>query len=151
MPWYGPLPLAGIDDLNYATTSYEHRESIKAETPRKLEKYNLFTNHSKTEEGEAPDKRPPPPPPPPPLTDPGDKLLWSDLDWLMPPVMQPPEPTYKNIKLLGTKIPSKSSESTSFQNASAQNTKFASSEPTSNQYSCTTPKLGPLLQLSKRA
>ena len=46
------------DDLSYATTSYEHRESIKAETPRKLEKYNLFTNHSKTEEGEAPDKRP---------------------------------------------------------------------------------------------
>ena len=95
------------DDLSYATTSYEHRESIKAETPRKLEKYNLFTNHSKTEEGEAPDKRPPPPPPPPPLTDPGDKLLWSDLDWLVPPVMQPPEPTYKNIKLLGTKIDTK--------------------------------------------
>ena len=65
------------DDLSYATTSYEHRESIKAETPRKLEKYNLFINHSKTEEGEAPDKRPPPPPPPPPLTDPGDKVLWS--------------------------------------------------------------------------
>ena len=73
-------------DLSYATASYEHRESINAETPRKLEKYNLVTNHSKTEEGEALDKRPPPPPPPPPLTDPGDKLLWSDLDWLMPPV-----------------------------------------------------------------
>ena len=95
------------DDLSYATTSYEHRESIKAETPRKLEKYNLFINHSKTEEGEALDKRPPPPPPPPPLTDPGDKLLWSDLDWLVPPVMHPPEPTYKNIKLLGTKIDTK--------------------------------------------
>ena len=34
-------------------------------------------------------------------------LLWSDLDWLVPPVMQPPEPTYKNIKLLGTKIDTK--------------------------------------------
>ena len=32
------------------------------------------------------------------------KILWSPLDWLIPPKMSPPEPTYKNIKLLGTKL-----------------------------------------------
>ena len=101
------LEIFYADDLSFATTSYYHRENIKTETPRKLEKYNLFTNHSKTEEGEAPDKRPPPPPPPPPLTNPGNRILWSELDWLIPPIMSPPEPSYKNIKLLGTKIDTK--------------------------------------------
>ena len=98
------LDLFYADDLTYATTSAEHRTIIRKETPRKLEKYNLFTNESKTEEGEAPDRRPPPPPPPPPLEDPGDKVLWSCLDWLKPPKMLPPEPTYKSIQLLGTKL-----------------------------------------------
>ena len=95
------------DDLTYATTSSEHRAEIRKEVPKKLEKYNLFSNQSKTEEGEAPDRRPPPKPPPPPLEDPGDRILWSELDWLVPPKMSPPEPTYKNIKLLGTKLDTK--------------------------------------------
>ena len=92
------------DDLTFATTSSEHRQYIKETTPNKLQKYNLFANKSKTEEGEAPDRRPPPPPPPPPEEDPGNKILWSPLDWLLPPVMKPPEPSYKNIQLLGTKL-----------------------------------------------
>ena len=54
---------------------------------KKLEKYNLFSNESKTEEGEAPGRRPPPNPPPPPLEDPGPHILWSELDWLIPPKM----------------------------------------------------------------
>ena len=99
------LDIFYADDLTYATTSAEHRLHIKDTTPRKLEKYNLFANRSKTEEGEAPDKRPPPPPPPPPDEDPGDKILWCpEVDWLLPPVMSPPEPSYRNIKLLGTKL-----------------------------------------------
>ena len=43
-------------------------------------------------------------PVPPPLKDPGDKILWSKLDGLKPPVMPVPEPTYKNLKLLDTKL-----------------------------------------------
>ena len=50
---------------------------------------------------------PPPPPPPPPLVDPGTKLLYSALDWLVPDEMLAPEPNYKNIKLLGTKLDTK--------------------------------------------
>ena len=92
------------DDLTYATTSKDHKEEIKQEAPKKLKKYDLLVNGTKTEEGEAPDRRPPPPPPPPPLKDPGDKLLWSELDWLKPPKMPVPVPTYKNLKLLGTKL-----------------------------------------------
>ena len=52
----------------------------------------------KTEEGEAPA------PPPPPLVDPGTRLLYSALDRVLPDNMLPPEPNYKNIKLLGTKM-----------------------------------------------
>ena len=92
------------DDLAFATTSKAHRTQTKTDVPRKLQRYNLHVNVTKTEEGEAPDKRPPSPPPPPPMQDPGDKILWSELDWLIPPKMPPPEPTYKAIKLLGTKL-----------------------------------------------
>ena len=95
------------DDLTYATTSQEHRTQIKNDTPRKLRNYGLHVNESKTEEGEAPDKRPPPPPPPPPDEDPGDRILWGTLDWLVPPKMYPPRPTYKDIKLLGTRLDTK--------------------------------------------
>ena len=80
------------DDLTYATTSKNHRTDIKRETPKKLEKFNLHVNASKTEEGEAPDKRQPPRPPPPPAEDPKDKILWSELDWLLPPKMTPQTP-----------------------------------------------------------
>ena len=71
------LDIFYADDLTFATTSSEHRQYIKETTPNKLQKYNLFANKSKTEEGEAPDRRPPPPPPPPPEEDPGNKILWS--------------------------------------------------------------------------
>merc|ERR1712102_180914 len=39
-----------------------------------------------------------------PLVNPEDRILWSELDWLLPLVTKPPEPSYKNIKLLGTKL-----------------------------------------------
>ena len=91
------LDLFYADDLTYATTSSDHRVQIKTETPKKLAKYNLHVNNTKTEEGEAPDRRPPPEPPPPPLEDPGDRILWSGFDWLMPQKMYPPEPSYKNM------------------------------------------------------
>ena len=101
------LDIFYADDLTYATTSKKHKTSIKNSTPQKLEKHNLFVNRTKTEEGEAPDKRPPPPPPPPPDEDPGIKISYSYYDWLVPPVMPTPEPSYKNIKLLGTKLDTK--------------------------------------------
>ena len=98
------LEIFYADDLTYATTSQKHKEDIKKSTPKVLKAYNLHVNEDKTEEGEAPDRRPPPPPPPPPLEDPGDKINWSALDWLIPPKTKAPEPSYKSIKLLGTKL-----------------------------------------------
>ncbi|MCP3931782.1 MAG: hypothetical protein GY705_22125, partial [Bacteroidetes bacterium] len=98
------LDIYYADDLTFATTSKALKEETKKDVPVRLKKYNLHVNETKTEEGEAPDKRPPPPPPPPPLEDPGDKILWSELDWLLPPKTKAPEPSYKNIKLLGTKL-----------------------------------------------
>ena len=98
------LDIFYADDLTYVTLTSTSRKDIKEDTPRKLERYNLFVNLGKTEEGEAPDRRPPPPPPPPPDEDPGTKLLYSALDWMMPEEMSAPEPNYKDIKLLGSKL-----------------------------------------------
>ena len=52
------LDISYADDLTFASTSKKHREDIKTETPVKLKNYNLHVNETKTEEGEAPDKRP---------------------------------------------------------------------------------------------
>ena len=101
------LEIYYADDLTYSTTSNDHRDNIKKTIPERLKNFNLHVNTGKTEEGEAPDRRPPPPPPPPPEKDPGTKILWSPLDWLLPPKMKPPDPSYKNIKLLGTKLDTK--------------------------------------------
>ena len=46
------------DDLTYASETTGDREEIKKDVPSKLKSYNLFVNLGKTEEGEAPDKRP---------------------------------------------------------------------------------------------
>merc|ERR1711923_286958 len=44
----------------------------------------------------------------PPDEDPSDRILWGTcLDWLIPPKMFPPRPTYKDIKLLGTRLDTK--------------------------------------------
>ena len=101
------LDIFYADDLTYATTSKNHRTDIQNNTPQKLEDHNLFVNTTKTEKGEAPDRRPPPPPPPPPDEDPGIKISWSYWDFLIPPEMPIPEPSYKDIKLLGTKLDTK--------------------------------------------
>ena len=45
------------DDLTNATTSQQHRQDIKDNTPQKLKNHNLFVNGTKTEEREAPDRR----------------------------------------------------------------------------------------------
>ena len=46
------------DDLSFATQTAVKRENIKTDVPQKLESYNLHVNLGKTEEGEAPDRRP---------------------------------------------------------------------------------------------
>ena len=79
------LDVLYADDITFATTSKEHRADIKEEIPKKLEKFNLHVNQTKTEEGEAPDRRPLSKPPPPPLVNPGTAILWSELDWLIHP------------------------------------------------------------------
>ena len=52
------LEVIYTDDLTYASTSQQHKEDIKKTTPKDLKAYNLHVNEDKTEEGEAPDKRP---------------------------------------------------------------------------------------------
>ena len=95
------------DILTFTTFSEKQREDLKEQIPKKLQNFNLHINKEKPEEGEAPDRRPPAPPPPPPKEDPGTKILWSPLDWLLPPKMPTPEPSYKKIKLLGTHLDTK--------------------------------------------
>ena len=95
------------DDITYATSDSQSRAEIKTKTPDLLKKYNLSVNLGKTEESEALSKQHKAPPPPPPEEDPEDKVLWSELDWLIPPKSKPPEQTYTQTKLLGSKIGTK--------------------------------------------
>ena len=74
------LDIFYANDLTYAITEESQRAHTKKVVPKKLKKYNLHGNHTKTEEGDAPDRRPPPPPPPPPPSNPHDRILWSELD-----------------------------------------------------------------------
>ena len=74
------------DDITYATKHTETTESIKKVVPEILQTHNLMINHTKTEEFVIP--KPPPPSPPPPTLDTllahkNDKILWSELDWLV--------------------------------------------------------------------
>ena len=52
------LDIFYADDLIYVTTEESHRADTKKAVPKKLNKYNLDANHTKTEEGDAPNKRP---------------------------------------------------------------------------------------------
>ena len=64
----------------------------KTKTSAKLKVYNLHTNESKTKEDGASDIQ--------------NSMEWS---WLAPPTSNaPPDPRYKNINLLGTKLDAKS-------------------------------------------
>ena len=45
------LDIFYADDLTYATTSQQHRQDIKDNTPQKLKNHNLHVNGTKTEEG----------------------------------------------------------------------------------------------------
>ena len=92
------------DDITYVTTCKSLIEDLKKTTPQRLKDYNLSANETKTEEYEAPDRRPAPPPPPPPEKPPENLTLWSSLDWILPPQTKPPEPRWRECKLLGSKI-----------------------------------------------
>ena len=98
------LDLQYADDLTYATSTHTSREEIKENIPQRLTDYNLSVNLTKTEECEAPDKQQPPPPPPPPLQPPENLITWSEFDWILPTKTTAPEPNWKNIKLLGSKL-----------------------------------------------
>ena len=94
------------DDLTYATISQEHRMKIKTDTPQKLINYGIHVNETKTEEGEAPDKRP--------LHHHLPHLMkilviesYGKLRLVAPTKGVPQRPTYKDIKLLGTRLDTK--------------------------------------------
>ena len=91
------------DDITYATTDKTHIPKIKAEIPEKLKDYNLEVNQNKTEEYEAPGTKHTPPPAPP-SEPPENTIMWSELDWMLPPPTKPPEAKWKHCKLLGTKL-----------------------------------------------
>ena len=87
-------------DLTYVTLMSTSRKDIKEDTPRKLERYNLFVNLGKLEEGEAPDRRPPSSSTSSPDKDLGTKLLYSLLDWMMPEKCLLLSPTIKTSDFL---------------------------------------------------
>ena len=96
------------DDVTYATERKSTSESIKCEIPKLLKTHNLKINETKTEEYIIP--KPPPLPPPTPTMDTllaykNDKILWSELDWLVnykPPPAKDLTPDWKTCKLLGS-------------------------------------------------
>ena len=69
-----------------------------------LEKYNLKVNAEKTEKYEIPR----PPPPPPTMEDllkhKNDKVLWSELDWLVNYEPENTQPGWRKCKLLGSML-----------------------------------------------
>ena len=96
------------DDVTYATKRKSTSESIKCEIPKLLKTHNLKINETKTEEYIIP--KPPLLPPPTPTMDTllahkNDKILWSELDWLVnykPPPAKDLTPDWKTCKLLGS-------------------------------------------------
>ena len=98
------------DDTTYAATNNKGKKrltNIEEHTPKQLSKYNLTTNHTKTEKFEIP--RPPPRPLPSPSLETleqhrHDKPLWSDFDYLINyhPEPQNTNPDWRTCKLLGS-------------------------------------------------
>ena len=94
--------------MTYATKRKSASESIKCENPKLLKTHNLKINETKTEEYIIP--KPPPLPPPTPTMDTllahkNDKILWSELDWLVnykPPPEKYLTPDWKTCKLRGS-------------------------------------------------
>ena len=82
---------------------------LETKVPQQLHKYDLSVNPTKTERYEIPN--PPPPPPPNPTMETlikhkDEKMLWSELDWLVnyKPKTKDRTPDWKDCKLLGSKL-----------------------------------------------
>ena len=70
------------DDVTYATKRKSTSESMKCEIPKLVKTHNLEINETKTEEYIIP-KPPPTPTMDTLLAHKNDKILWSELDWLV--------------------------------------------------------------------
>lgn len=89
-------------------TPKEHIETIQREIQNELFKYNLHVNPNKTETYTIP--KPKPPKLPPPFLETlyeqkHNKLLWSDLDWIINFEIKTEKdetPDWKHCKLLGS-------------------------------------------------
>ena len=93
------------DDITYITTSRVIHEKIEETTSKRLKEYNLQVNLDKTERFLVPEPKKVKTTPPVPKENDGSRLLWSELDWMLPPREPPdPPPAWATTKLLGSKI-----------------------------------------------
>ena len=97
------------DDITYDGTCKSQINELETKVPQQLHKYDLSVNPTKTEKYEIP--KPPPPPPPKPTMETlikhkDEKMLWSELDWLVnyKPKTKDRTPYWKDCKLLGSKL-----------------------------------------------
>ena len=97
------------DDITYDGTSKRQVDELETKIPLRLGEYDLTANETKMERYQIP-KRPPPTPPKPSMETliqhKDDKVLWSELDWLInykPPVTDK-IPDWRNCKLLGSNL-----------------------------------------------
>ena len=92
------------DDLTIAGTNQMQVNELEQKMSAQLEKYNLKVNAEKTEKYEIPR----PPPPPPTMEDllkhKNDKVLWSELDWLVNYEPENTQPDWRKCKLLGSML-----------------------------------------------
>ena len=90
------------DDITYITDNKKTHDNREEITTKRLQEYNLGVNRTKTENYEVPENQHPEPVPP---GDDGKKILWSDLDWLVPSKEnRNRNKKWKECKLLGSKL-----------------------------------------------
>ena len=95
------------DDISYAGTCKSQIYELETKVPQQLHKYDLSVNPTKIERYEIP--KPPPPPKPTMGTlikHKDEKMLWSELDWLVnyKPKTKDRTPDWKDCMLLGLKL-----------------------------------------------
>ena len=89
------------DDIKYITDNKQTHENREEITTKRLKEYNLGVNKTKTENYEVPENQNPESVP----EYDGKRILWSELDWLLPQKEnRNKHEKWKDCKLLGSKL-----------------------------------------------
>ena len=95
------------DDITIASINNKDIiNNAECEFPTLLKNFNLTTNETKTEHHTIPQPTRTPKPSDINCPNSHEKILWSELDWVLPPQEKTTDPTWKNCKLLGSRLDS---------------------------------------------